>query len=456
MGPPTGPFAIVDAADATSFSAGAGFTGSAGGIVPDGLGGWFVIVNPAGAGTHVEHVTAAGLPDPQFVSPATFFRVAAVALDSGRLFVAGVTSGPGGGQERLVAVDPTSGALLPWTLAVPPTNVNRLVASGGVVYVNSFRSSGSTQSTGQAFDASTGAAVPFSALQDSEVAAVAGNRVYVVTRTLTTHTLSAYSADGQRVTTFPDVVYTAVDAVDASSTHVFVIARAVGGPILATQVAALDANTAAPAWTSPVFSYLDLVYRDGGIGTLAIDGNTLYAGGSFTRVGAAARTRMAAFDAATGALLPWAPSVGGIGVGSIAAASGRVAFGGLLRSVGGIVKRGIVSLDLTTGRPTPVQPPDSSYITAIAASGDLVVAATSNYPFNVVPEVFAYSAASGARYPKVLPLIGTVSSMAIHGPTLFLGGAFSAASRDGTWRPTTWSLANCAPGIRVLTTSSGS
>ncbi len=433
VGPPTGPFAIVDAADATSFSAGAGLTGSVHKVIADGSGGWFALQDPfavGGPGGALVHINSGGERDPNFVAPATGGRT--IAVEAGRLFVATFVSGPGGLQERLLALDPATGGALPWAPAVLPTNIDRLVAGGGVLYVNSSRSSGATLSTALAFDATTGATVPFPALQDSEVVAVADNRVYVVTKTPTTHTLSAYTADGQRVTTFPDVVYTAVNAVEASPTHVFVAARTVGGPLIPTQVVALDANTGALAWTSPTFSYLDLVARDGGLLALAVEGNTLFVGGQFTRAGGQARTRMAAFDATSGTLLPWAPSVGGIWVSSIAATSGRVAFGGLLRSVGGIVKRGIVSLDLTTGRPTAVQPPDSSYVTALAASGDLVVAATSNYPFNVVPEVFAYSAATGTRYPKVLPLNGAVTSMAIHGPTLFLGGAFSGV--DGQAR----------------------
>jgi trimeric autotransporter adhesin len=184
---------------------------------------------------------------------------------------------------------------------------------------------------------------------------------------------------------------------------------------------ALDVSTGATVWTSGAST---------GLIDLAIDGNTIYVGGSFDRVGASARTNIAAFDASTGALLAWGPLVGGF-VTDVAVQGSAVAFGGGFGSVGGIKKRGLVSLDLSTGRPTAVQPPDIDLVNALASSGDLVVAARGG-GLGVPKEVFAYSASSGQRYPKVLALDAEVSSMAINGATLFLGGGFSTV--DGQAR----------------------
>ena len=276
VGPPTGPFAIVDAADAASLNTGATFTGSATRIVPDGSGGWLVVVDACacGAAGALEHVSAAGIRDPQFVPASGISAVRDLAVEAGRLFVAGFTPQ---GQGRLVALDPATGALLTWTPAVQPRDISSLVAAGGVVYVNYARPSGFSNSL--ALDAATGAVVPFPALQDSEVIAAHGNRVYLMTRSPAGQTLSAYTTNGQRVPGFPDILYASLESVVASPTLVFVSGTLPGTTAYATQVAALDASTATPVWSSPVFSYLDVNFRDGGIGTLAIDGTTLYVGG---------------------------------------------------------------------------------------------------------------------------------------------------------------------------------
>ncbi len=422
VGPPTGTFAVVDAADPTNFTTGANLAGATTHVVSDGAGGWVAVVDDCacGAAGRLEHILASGLRDPHFASALGSVTVNALAVDAGRLFVAAFTPA---GQERLFALDPVSGAVLPWTPATQPRQISSLVADSGVVYVNYARISGLSNSL--ALDGGTGAVVPFPVLQDAEVIAAAAGRVYVVTPAPGTKILSAYAANGQKVPTFPDLVYNSLGTVVASSTRLYVVGAMPGGLIRA-EIVARDVDTAGVVWTSPVFSFLNFRYVDGGIGALAVDGNTLFAGGIFTRVGGAKRTRLAAFDTTSGALLPWAPSVGGFVVATVQSSAGRVAFGGTFRSVGGMEKRGLVSLDLATGRPTAVQPPDSNYVTALAARGDLVVAATANQPLNAAPEIFAYSAATGIRYPKALALDNFVSSMTIDGNTLFMGGRFTS------------------------------
>ena len=66
------------------------------------------------------------------------------------------------------------------------------------------------------------------------------------------------------------------------------------------------------------------------------DGATLYAGGDFTQAGGPGRNRLAAFDATTGVLSPWAPGADNV-VRSLAVdpASGVVFAGGVFGNVGG-------------------------------------------------------------------------------------------------------------------------
>ena len=197
VGPPTGPFAIADGANATNFNTTAGLTGVVTSVVSDGAGGWFVT---AGALNHVglkdlAHVAPDGHRDPRFVLPANVVSVGEVAVDGGRLFLACYISVSGTFQPALLALDPITGAVLPWVPAsVPTARIMRLVASQGVVYAAVEGPTGT--SSGLALGAMTGAAVPFPALATADVVAVVDDRVYVVARTDVGHTLRAYTRAG--------------------------------------------------------------------------------------------------------------------------------------------------------------------------------------------------------------------------------------------------------------------
>ncbi len=418
VGPPTGAFAIADAGDAANLNTRANLRIAVNDVVADGTGGWYVArQSDSGPRTpEVVHVLADGCLDPQFAAP-PFSVASALALAGGHLFVGGRSPLMRTPDRALLALDPVTGALQPWTPAVMPPNVTSLFTGGGVLYTASFGQS--FDSSGLALDVASGASLPFPALQTGEARAASGGRVYVITKTETTHTISAHAVDGTPVPTWTSPIYFAVTAMVASSSLVYATVQ-IGTDSGPSRVVALDAATGATVWTSPAFAILQA-----GLTDLALDGGTLYVGGGFGAVGTESRTRVAAFDATTGALQPWAPSVGGT-VTTVAAANGRVAFGGGFSSVGGMPKRSLAALDLTTGRPAAVQPPDSSgAVFVLAASGDLVVAGTWVYPPPTQPEVFAYSASTGIRYPKALAVNGEMKSLAISGSTLFIAGYFT-------------------------------
>lgn len=78
------------------------------------------------------------------------------------------------------------------------------------------------------------------------------------------------------------------------------------------------------------------------------DGRRLYVGGDFTEVDGRPRRYLAAFDVATGALLPFAPPVG-YHIWTIAHSSTAVYVGGNFQAVGSRVRRNLAAFDSVTG-----------------------------------------------------------------------------------------------------------
>ena len=343
VGPPTGAFAIADAANASSLNAAAAIVGPVTDVVSDGAGGWFVAASTSDGtmAPQVLHVTANGQRDPVFVGPAIAANglYFSVALEAGRLFVSGSFTTLGGQpRANLAALDPATGAVMPWIAngLAGGTPVRGLFASQGIVY--GVRDGGSLATTGVAYDAITGADVAFPGLLAGGPLAAEGDRVYVTETSSSTARLKAYTRAGVAVGSWTSPLFTSVSALAATATQVFALVEPTPAMPASSFLVALDVSTGATVWTSGAST---------GLLDLAIDGSTIYVGGSFDRVGASARTNIAAIDAGTGALLPWAPLVGGF-VTDIAVRGGAVAFGGGFSSVGGIEKRGLVSLDLAT------------------------------------------------------------------------------------------------------------
>lgn len=87
---------------------------------------------------------------------------------------------------------------------------------------------------------------------------------------------------------------------------------------------------------------------NGTIRSLAVspDGKRLYVGGSFTKVGDKTRYNVAAFNTATGALLEsFRPAVGGAYVNAIVATGNTVYFGGLIGAGAGVTRKNLVAFD---------------------------------------------------------------------------------------------------------------
>jgi trimeric autotransporter adhesin len=89
---------------------------------------------------------------------------------------------------------------------------------------------------------------------------------------------------------------------------------------------------------------------NGRVNAVAYLGGTAYIGGSFTTVNGQARNRLAAFDAASGDLLPWNPNANGIVRAlKVSPAGTRVYVGGDFTVVAGVARARIAALSPSSG-----------------------------------------------------------------------------------------------------------
>jgi hypothetical protein len=127
-----------------------------------------------------------------------------------------------------------------------------------------------------------------------------------------------------------------------------------------------------------------------GVWAMTLSGGTLRLGGAFTNLGAVTRSNVAAVDAVSGAVLPWAPEANSVVRGLVETPSG-VFLDGHFSFVGGQPRAFVAQVDPVSGAPTPWQPP--------AFSG-------------------AYRANGVYQYPDVY-------SLAVDGSRLYVGGQFA-------------------------------
>ena len=92
----------------------------------------------------------------------------------------------------------------------------------------------------------------------------------------------------------------------------------------------------------------------GRVRAIAVSSNTVYAGGEFGVVGNSPRTRLAAFST-SGSLLPWAPATDNYYVWSMVMTpdQSKVVVGGQMEKIDGVTVNGMAALDATSGAVLP-------------------------------------------------------------------------------------------------------
>ncbi|MFG1610971.1 hypothetical protein [Actinoplanes sp. NPDC049265] len=180
---------------------------------------------------------------------------------------------------------------------------------------------------------------------------------------------------------------------------------------------------------------------DGLVYASAYVGSTVYVGGSFGNAMVdgkkVPRKRLAALDARTGKLLPWAPQANGT-IWAMVAAGSSVYVSGKFTTVGGQSRAGLAGLDLSTGAVGKLRATvKGSGLALTAGSGRLYLGGSiSSVDGRAVGNLAAFKLAdetvdTGFRGSTD----GEVRALSVGGSRLYVGGSFKrAGNSDNTAR----------------------
>lgn len=199
-------------------------------------------------------------------------------------------------------------------------------------------------------------------------------------------------------------------------------------------IAALERSTGeATAWNPNPNSYVH---------ALAISGRVVYVGGEFSTIGDSAGSKIAAIDAVTGKATSWNPNPSSNSppyfsheVNALAVSDSIVYVGGYFASIGGALRNNIAALDASTGKATSWNPNANYRIGALLVSDSLIyiagyVASSLDSIGGAARRGIAALELSTGHVTNFQTTVGgarptTVSSMAISGSTLYVGGNFT-------------------------------
>ena len=171
---------------------------------------------------------------------------------------------------------------------------------------------------------------------------------------------------------------------------------------------------------------------DGLVYASATVGSTVYLGGSFRNAvvdgRSTPRKRLAAVDARTGKLLPWAPPADGTVLALTASGSSLYA-SGKFKTVGGQQRSGLAGIDLNTGAVTSLKHAVTGEGTALAAGGGRLYLGGSISAVNgrAVRNLAAFRLSDGAVDSSFRPSAdGQVRALYLTGSRLYVGGSFKS------------------------------
>lgn len=459
IGPPSGPLVLLSAADGSvqrtfrGFAADEGVNGFFPGVQAvesDGAGGWYV----GGRFERVEgryrrgvvHLLADGSVDPAFRMDVEG-SVSELALDrtTGTLWVGGSFRRVRGEQRwNLVAAEAATGALRPWLPRGAGGGVGHFELHGDRLYAaGSFSSiDGEDRSFVAAIDRDTGRvldwdpqvrgnAVGSVEVQDG-VVYLSGDIHWVVGAGEITAVIAVRESDASLVPVEYHVHGDSPSAGELLVTDDLVIA----GAVTATREGARHGLAAYDRATGALLPWFEDVW--GSPRTFAVSGRTVYVNG-ITKVGDEPRNGLAAFDLETGEFLPWAPAGPRGAVQELEVAGGQIAVGGGFRTVAGVQRRDLAAVDLRTNQVTDFDarmalwyeccgPTEAGRVDGLALAGGSLWVGGSFSRFGADqdrPYLARLNPVTGAVGPAVPAPGWKVAELYAAGGRVYLGGSFA-------------------------------
>lgn len=393
-------------------------------VVSDGAGGWylggdFTRIGGRAAGG-LAHVLADGSLDASFL-PMADGLVSAFALQGQTLYLGGDFRHVGGtSRKRVAAVSTTNGSVLPF--AAPQNSwVTELAASPTAVYIGTERV--------VAVDPVSGATLGgFHAPVKGPVHALTlgGGLLYVGTDTL----VALNPATGARVPAFAP----AGGAQKERTYHSLLRAGSVlyVGSDRTTRLQALDSTTGAavPGFAPVLGGKTGKFKTPRGVYDLALDGDRLWIGGSFTSVGGKVAHGLATLDATSGAREDTGLPKYNRQVNAVELSGGDALVGGTFFMTDWVRSNGIAALDADTLEPDPrFRNSVQAYADVLPTRAALYVTTTHSKGYdddrpppysNDTSRIYAFDPQSGRLLPRLSRRVRNISAVTTVGNRLYV------------------------------------